>query len=110
MASRLDEIKRIIEEMPDDPFPRYGLAMEHKNSGDLSAAHAAFADLQQRHPGYVPQFLMHGQTLIAMREPEQAAEVLRQGIAAAEKARNLHALGELRAALENLERGPDEDD
>lgn len=110
MSSRLDEIKRIIQEIPNDPFPRYGLAMEHKNSGDLAAAHEAFAELQQRHPDYVPQYLMHGQALTALQKPEQAAAVLRQGIAAAERARNLHALGELRSALEALERGADEDE
>ena len=107
---RIEEIQQLVALVPTDPFPLYGLAMEYRNGGDFAQAAATFGQLMDRFPDYVPQYLMHGQALTALRQPEQAAAVLRQGIAAAERARNLHALGELRSALEALERGADEDE
>ncbi len=105
MASeRLEEIKKIIEFAPQDPFPRYGLAMEHRTGGDHEEAVRAFADLQQRHPDYVPQYLMHGGSLVSLRRYAEARQVFAQGIEAAKRARNQqHALSELQAALDALD-------
>lgn len=111
MEDRLEEIKQIVEQMPNDPFPRYGLAMEYKTSGNLQAADETFRDLAQRHPAYVPQYLMHGQVLVALQRPDEARAALQAGIAAAQRAGNAHALGELRSALDAIDRGrPDGDD
>ena len=75
MEDRLEEIKKIVEQMPNDPFPRYGLAMEYKTSGNLQAADETFRDLAQRHPAYVPQYLMHGQVLVSLQRPDEARAV-----------------------------------
>ena len=107
MPSRLEEIQRIIDEIPNDPFPRYGLAMEHKNSGDLAAAHAAFTELQARHPDYVPQYLIRGKLLKELGQRERAIQVLTLGVEKAQKARNHHALGELQGELDSLENADD---
>jgi hypothetical protein len=100
--SRIDAIKKIVEQQPNDPFPRYGLAMEYKNAGRAEEAHAQFVELETRHPDYVPQYLMHGTLLSSMHRLELARGVLERGIAAASKKGDGHALGELQQALAGL--------
>lgn len=101
-SERLEEIQNIIKLAPNDPFPRYGLAMEYKNLGDRDSARRSFAALLESHPEYVPQYLMYGQLLVEMGDRAAAKQVLTAGIVQAEKARNQHALGELRSSLDQL--------
>jgi len=100
--SRLATIQKIVEQQPNDPFARYGLAMELKNLGQHDAARAEFEELERRHPGYVPQFLMHANLLSDMKRTDEAKAVLRRGIEAARKAGNGHALSEMEGALDQL--------
>jgi tetratricopeptide (TPR) repeat protein len=105
--SRIDVIKKIAESQPNDPFPRYGLAMEYKNAGHAEEAHATFTELEARWPEYVAAYLMHGNLLASMHRLAEARGVYEQGIAAARKKGDGHALGELESALSNL---PNDDD
>jgi tetratricopeptide (TPR) repeat protein len=100
--SRIDAIKKIVEQQPNDPFPRYGLAMEYKNAGRHDEAHAAFAELEARHPEYVAQYLMHGNLLASMHRLDEARGVYERGLVAARKKGDGHAAGELQGALDNL--------
>lgn len=108
MSSRLEEILSIVARFPADPFARYGLAMEYRNLGQLDEARRTFAALLADHPDYVPQYLMYGNLLLAMKDREEARRVYEQGIAAAARARNQHAEGELRAALAALDEPEDD--
>jgi tetratricopeptide (TPR) repeat protein len=99
---RIATFKSFIQRSPTDPFPRYGLAMEHKTRGDLAEAWAAFEDLLARFPDYVPAYLMAGGTLVALGRRDEAAGVYRRGLEAAAKKRDQHAHGELEAALAEL--------
>ncbi len=103
MPSRLEEIQSFIAMAPNDPFPRYGLAMEYKNLGDREAARRCFAELAVLHPTYVPQYLMHGQLLVELGEAAEAKRVLAAGVQKAQAARNFHAQSELQALLDRLD-------
>ena len=96
---RIATFKSFIARAPGDPFPRYGLAMEHKSRGDLAAAWAAFSDLLEHFPEYVPTYLMAGGTLVGLGRREEAAEVYRRGIEVAARKGDPHARGELESAL-----------
>ena len=100
--SRIDVIKKIVEQQPNDPFPRYGLAMEYKNAGQGEDAHSAFSELEARWPEYVAAYLMHGNLLASMHRLDDARGVYEKGIAAAQKKGDGHALGELQSALQSL--------
>jgi tetratricopeptide (TPR) repeat protein len=95
---RLGMLETMIVAKPDDPFPRYGLAMEYKKLGRQDDAVRAFEELTRIHPGYVPAYLMFGNLLEALGRRSAAAEVYGRGIEAARAAGNDHALGELQAA------------
>lgn len=100
--SRLETIRKIVEQSPNDPFPRYGLAMELKNAGQHEDALATFVELERRCPDYVAQYLMHANLLGDLKRAPDASAVLERGIKVARQAGNAHALGEMQQALDAL--------
>jgi tetratricopeptide (TPR) repeat protein len=99
---RLGMLETMVAAKPDDPFPRYGLAMEYKKLGRHDEAHATFGELIARHGDYLPAYLMHGNLLEAMGRSEEAVAVYQRGIEVARAARDDHALSELQAARDAL--------
>ena len=95
---RLGMLEQMVATKPDEAFPRYGLAMEYRKLERDEEAAAAFAELAQRCPDYVPGYLMHGNLLERMGRPEQAAAVYDRGVEVATAAGDDHAVSELRAA------------
>lgn len=103
LMDRIATFKSFIERAPGDPFPRYGLAMEHRTRGDLAAAWVAFSDLLASFPDYVPTYLMAGGTLVALGRKAEAADIYRRGIETATRKADAHARGELESALNEIE-------
>jgi tetratricopeptide (TPR) repeat protein len=104
-SARMDRIatfKSFIQRSPADPFPRYGLAMEHKGRGDLAEAWAVFSELLAQFPDYVPTYLMAGGTLVALGRRDEAGDVYQRGLEAAAKKGDQHAARELESALAEL--------
>jgi tetratricopeptide (TPR) repeat protein len=103
VMDRIATFKTFIERTPRDPFPRYGLAMEHKTRGELDQAWAAFQILLEQFSDYVPTYLMAGGTLAALGRQAEAIDVYRRGVAVAAQRGDQHARRELEAALAELE-------
>jgi len=99
---RIANFKSFIARTPGDPFPRYGLAMEHKGRGDLGEAWAVFAELLEQFVDYVPTYLMAGSTLIALGRHAEAADVYRRGVDVSTRRGDQHARKELEAALAEI--------
>lgn len=99
---RIATFKTFIERSPADPFPRYGLAMEHKRLGALAEAWAVFSEILTRFPDYVPAYLMGGGTLAALGRRDEACDIYRRGIEVAAR-RDPHARRELESALAEIE-------
>jgi thioredoxin-like negative regulator of GroEL len=104
-VSRIDTLKGFIAQRPDDPFPRYALALEYKNAGRLEEARETFAALMAAHPRYTPAYLHAGNTLVALGRTDEARAVYRAGIEACGPAGDAHARGELEGALATLPAG-----
>jgi hypothetical protein len=100
---RIATFKSFIARTPADPFPRYGLAMEHRTRGELPEAWTVFSDLLDGFPDYVPTYLMAGGTLVGLGRKDEAAAVYRKGIEAANRKGDQHARGELESALHEIE-------
>ena len=96
-------LEDFIAAQPGDPFPRYGLAMEHKNAGNLSAARETFAELVAKFPDYVATYLMYGNTLAELGASSEAVAALQAGLEIANKVGDSHTAGELSAALTELQ-------
>jgi predicted Zn-dependent protease len=99
---RLEAFRKFVQARPDDPFTRYALAMHLRSMGRLAEAVEAFTELTTRAPDYVPTWLMLGQALEAAGKDGEAARAYQDGMAAATRRQDLHARGELEAALEAL--------
>jgi tetratricopeptide (TPR) repeat protein len=99
---RIEQLMQFVEANPADPFPRYGLAMELKNTARLEEAERAFTELLNRFPDYTPAYLHAGNVLRELGRAEECANVYRAGIEACVRKRDGHAQGELEAALASL--------
>jgi len=102
---RLETFRSFISKSPSDPFPRYGLAMEHKGRGELDEAWTVFEQLLSGFPDYVPTYLMAGGTLVALGRKDEAATTYRKGIEVATRRGDQHARRELESALSEITPG-----
>lgn len=102
-ANRLETIRQLLEQNPRDSFLRYGLAMEHRNSGDLESAVAEFRQLIAANPDYVAAYFHGGQTLEKLSRTDEARVLYQEGIEASRRTGDAHARGELEAALSLLD-------
>jgi tetratricopeptide (TPR) repeat protein len=100
---RLEMLREIVAQQPNDAFARYGLAMELGNRGELESAMTEFKKLLEMHPDYAAGYFMAAQQLAKAGRTDEAKEHLRRGIAAAQRTRNSHAAGEMQAMLDELE-------
>lgn len=103
MSKRLAFLEKVTSEGSKDPFAWYGLANEYSSLGRHDEALRTFEKLRELDPSYVPQYLMCGQMLANLKRPEEARVWLTQGVEAAKKAGNGHALSELTNVLESLD-------
>lgn len=101
-SSRIAALRAFIEQRPTDPFPRYALALEYKNGGDLEAAHAMFAALMQDTPSYTATYLHAGNVLVALGRRDEARAVYQRGVEVCTQQGDGHARGELQGALAEL--------
>ncbi|HLY99006.1 MAG TPA: tetratricopeptide repeat protein [Candidatus Angelobacter sp.] len=101
-ATRMEMLAQVLEQNPSDAFARYGLAMEHARLGQNDSALNEFDKLLQMHPDYTNGYFMAAQTLVKVDRTEEAKKMLKNGIAAARRTGNRHALSEMSGMLEEL--------
>lgn len=100
---RIEQLRRFLAASPDEPFPRYALALELKGKGDAQGAVAELEELLRRKPDYLAAYLQLGLLLQGLGRLD-AREVLVRGQEVARKQGNTHTLSELTQALETLGR------
>lgn len=96
-------LEQMVAQKPDEPFVHYGLAMELKKVGRQADARARFEHLIAAHPEYLASYLMAGNLLVEMGDNEGAKATYKAGMQKAEAASDGHTLGELEAALQEIE-------
>ena len=101
---KIASLKEILALDPKNSFARYGIAMELASRGDTAAALAEFDQLLTDDPNYTAGYFMSAQTLIGAGKRSDAIERLKAGVGCAARAGNDHALNEMQAMLDELER------
>lgn len=101
-TNRLEVLRQMVSQDPNNSFARYGLAMELANTGDLTQSVAEYRALIEGDDNYVPAYFHFGQALEKLGELEQARAVYEKGIQAATRKGDLHARSEIEAALNLL--------
>lgn len=102
-SSRLGILRSFAEKRPQDPFPRYALAMEYKTAGDGEAAWRTFEALMADHPDYVPCYSPAGELLVQLGRAAAARDVYARGVAAASRKQDAHAREHLESMLAQLD-------
>jgi predicted Zn-dependent protease len=101
---KISALREILALDPKNSFARYGVAMELAGRGETAEALGEFDRLLTNDPDYTAGYFMSAQTLAnAGRNPE-AVERLKAGIASAARTGNRHALSEMQAMLDELDR------
>src|SRR4051794_9207999 len=100
--SRKQQIEAMLADEPNDPFLRYGLAMEYVSEGEHAEAARCFRDLLTVAPDYVPAYLQAGQALLRVNQPAEAREVWSRGVAVARGKGDQHAAEEMQGFLAGL--------
>ncbi len=100
---RLTKIRELLLAAPTDDFLLFALAQEQRNRGDARAAIEAFEHLREVNPGYVGLYYHLAELLAAHDEPARARSIYETGIEVAQRAKDRHALAELRNAYANWE-------
>lgn len=97
-------LREILEQDPKSSFARYGLAMELANRGATAEALAEFDTLLLNDPNYTSGYFMAAQRLASAGRIQEARERLKAGIDCATRSGNSHAVSEMQAMLDELER------
>jgi predicted Zn-dependent protease len=103
-TDKIAGLKEILALDPKNSFARYGIAMELVNRGETAAALAEFDTLLKNDPDYTVGYFMAAQTLSGAGRSAEAIERLRDGIGCAARSGNSHALSEMQAMLDELDR------
>jgi tetratricopeptide (TPR) repeat protein len=102
MSNRLEVLKSMVAQNPNDSFARYGLAMEYAKSGELEQALGEFRAILAGNPNYSAAYYHGGQTLEKLGRIEEARALYRAGIEATTRIGDLHTRSEIQAALDLL--------
>jgi predicted Zn-dependent protease len=103
-TDKIAGLKEILALDPKNSFARYGIAMELANRGEVDAALKEFDVLLEQNSDYTAAYFMSAQTLAKAQRNAEAVEKLKAGVACAARTGNRHALSEMQAMLDELDR------
>ena len=101
-TNRLDILKQMLLENPNNTFARYGLAMEYAKSGEYSEAVREFQNLLQQDENYAAAYFHAGQVHEKLGQVEEARAVYEKGIEVTTRKGDTHTRSEIEAALSLL--------
>ncbi|MGH9613628.1 MAG: tetratricopeptide repeat protein [Bryobacteraceae bacterium] len=101
-TNRIEILKSMVEQDPNNSFARYGLGMEYVNAGHFEDAIAEFRALVAANPDYAAAYYHGGHALEKLGKVEEARELYEKGIEATARTGDGHTRGELQAALDLL--------
>jgi tetratricopeptide (TPR) repeat protein len=102
MGTRIDSLKAILDQDPENSRIRHMLANEYANAGRYEDAIAVYSALVNDNPDYVPGYFQAGRLAEQEGRLEEARAWLERGMAVAARVGDNHALSEMQAALDLL--------
>jgi Flp pilus assembly protein TadD len=102
MSERLNALKTMLDQKPDDSFLRYGFAMELGRTGALEQAVSEYRALLQHNPDYPAAYYHGGQALEKLGRLDEARAMYQAGIGVTARTGDAHTQSELQAALDIL--------
>ena len=102
MSNRLPDLLKYLEESPDDAFLLFAIAQEYLQTGSSQEALVYFNKLRDTHPEYIGLYYHLGKLELLLGQSENAVRTFEDGMTVAKAQGDLHAYGELNAALQSL--------
>jgi len=99
MNQRLEKLKEMERQKPDDAFIKFAIAQEYVNTHKDEKALIYFELLLETHPTYVPLYYQFGKLYERINDLKAAADMYKKGIVVAKAANELKTVGELNEAL-----------
>lgn len=99
---RIDTIKQLLTDNPNDIFLNYALAMEYMSLSDWNSAVIQLEWIRNNHPDYLPLYYQLAHVYEEIQDTDMAIEVYNQGIELASKISDKKTELELKSALEEL--------
>jgi hypothetical protein len=93
--SRLDEIRKLLQSDPDDPFLIYATALELEHMEGPEKALSVLLNLRQAQPGYLPVYYKAAEIALSIQDFALTQELLNDGINLANKLDNRKTASEL---------------
>lgn len=101
-TNRLEILKQMLAQDPENSFARYGLAMEYAQTDQPQDAIREFKALLAKDDSYVAAYYHGGQTLEKLGRVEEARALYEEGMEASTRKGDLHTRSEIEAALSLL--------
>ena len=103
MSTRLEILKRYLEEDPYDSFLRYAMALEFIAVNNHEQAYQQLDKLLNDDPDYLAAYYMAGKSAEASGQITLAMNWYSKGIEVARHQNDMHTLNELTAAMNLIE-------
>jgi predicted Zn-dependent protease len=100
-SQRIEQLKKLMQEEPNDPFFLYAFGLEHLLTNKPEARRLLLV-VAQNHPTYLPVYYQLATLYLEADEVTAAETVLQQGIELAKEQKDSKALHELQNLLNNL--------
>jgi len=107
--SRIDDLEKMLDENPDDPFLIFALAKEYESHEGTLQALLMYEHLVTNYPTYIATYYHYAKILHNGGNRNEAIRLLERGIEECTKAKDAHAVGEMNGLL-NLWNGVEEDE
>ncbi len=98
----IEQLEKLLAATPKDPFLLYGLAQEHAKRKDIARALECFDRCLAADPGYCYAYFHKARVLHEAERTPEAVAVLRDGVGAAKRAGDGHALAEISSFLDEI--------
>lgn len=103
MNNKLERLKNLVNERPDDSFTIFALAKEYEKIGDYELALKYYYKIYNNEPSYIGVYYHLAKLLEAENQEVEALKIYQNGIKQAQLVRDNHALAELNSAYQNLQ-------
>ena len=100
--SRMEKIREMLNQQPNDSFLLHALALEHIKIGQDSEALHCFNQLLGHNPAYLGSYYHLAKLHERSGNMQQAASTYEKGIQLAKETGDRHALNELQIALDDI--------
>lgn len=102
-AQRIAQLEDWAKEDPKDPFPPYGIAMEHRSSGNIEEAINHLQRITTTFPKYLPAFQLLGIIYLELEKLDDAEEIFTLAKQLAFEQKDHKALGEINGFIMQIQ-------